>query len=192
MSTPAKEAPKDQSDAEARDLPPDPAGSESPEAEEEEEEGECGFCLFMKGGGCRDAFTEWEKCVQEAETNNEDLLEKCASITAALKQCMDAHSSYYEPILRAEKLAEEQAIVELEKENLVSREDQKIDHVVEEVVTIELLKENQNLSPNESQAPPPSSQDPKTDHVVEEMATIELKKNQNLSQAPPPSSQDPK
>ena len=121
MSTP----PKDQSDAKAQDLPADPASSESPQAEEEEEEGECGFCLFMKGGGCRDAFIGWEKCVQEAETNNDDLLEKCAHVTAALKQCMDAHSDYYEPILRAEKLAEEQAIVEFEKENLNSQQDQK-------------------------------------------------------------------
>lgn len=127
MSTPPKEAPKDQSDAKAQDLPADPAGSESPEAEEEEEEGECGFCLFMKGGGCRDAFIGWEKCVQDAEANNDDLLEKCAHVTAALKQCMDAHSNYYEPILRAEKLAEEQAIVELEKENQNSQQDQKWD-----------------------------------------------------------------
>ena len=58
----------------------------------------------------------WENCVEEAESNNEDLLEKCAQVTAALKRCMEAHSDYYEPILRAEKLAEEQAIVELEKE----------------------------------------------------------------------------
>jgi len=127
MSTPAKEDPKLQSDAEAQDLPPDPAGSESPGAEEEEEEGECGFCLFMKGGGCRDAFIAWEKCVQEAETNNDDLLEKCARVTASLKQCMDANSDYYEPILRAEKLAEEQAVAELEKENIVSQQDQKWD-----------------------------------------------------------------
>ncbi|KAL9276201.1 hypothetical protein ACSQ67_026256 [Phaseolus vulgaris] len=157
MSTP----PKDQSDAKAQDLPADPASSESPQAEEEEEEGECGFCLFMKGGGCRDAFIGWEKCVQEAETNNDDLLEKCAHVTAALKQCMDAHSDYYEPILRAEKLAEEQAIVEFEKENLNSQQDQKSDHVVEEVATIELVKEKENLLPNESQAPSPSSRDPK-------------------------------
>lgn len=27
---------------------------------EEEEEGECGFCLFMKGGGCEETFIEWE------------------------------------------------------------------------------------------------------------------------------------
>ncbi|TKY58897.1 mitochondrial intermembrane space import and assembly protein [Spatholobus suberectus] len=157
MSTPPHEAPKEQSDAKPEDLPPDQpgsapkeqsdekpehfprldqAGSESPEAEaegEEEEEGECGFCLFMKGGGCRDAFIDWEKCVQEAETNNEDLLEKCAQVTTALKQCMDAHSDYYEPILRAEKVAEEQAIIELEKEK-------------------------QNSPPNEPQPQPPSSQ----------------------------------
>lgn len=117
MSTLPNQAPND---AIPEDLPPEKPGSESPEpeaeAEEEEEELECGFCLFMKGGGCKDAFIGWEKCVQEAETNNEDLLDKCAQVTAALKRCMDVHADYYEPILRAEKLAEEQAILELEKE----------------------------------------------------------------------------
>lgn len=80
--------------------------------EEEEEEGECGFCLFMKGGGCKDSFVAWEKCVEEAEVNNEDVVSKCAAVTVLLKKCMDAHSEYYEPVLRAEKVAEEQ----LEKE----------------------------------------------------------------------------
>ncbi|XP_057751684.1 uncharacterized protein LOC130969810 isoform X1 [Arachis stenosperma] len=86
------------------------------EVEEEEEEGECGFCLFMKSGGCRESFIEWEKCVDEAEKNKEDIVEKCVNVTAALKQCMEAHSDYYEPILRAEKAAEKQALAELEKE----------------------------------------------------------------------------
>lgn len=123
MSTPPKQAEKEQSDAETADLSLDEAaGSESPKAEkeeeeeEEEEEGECGFCLFMKGGGCKDAFINWENCVQEAEKNDEDLVEKCAQVTGLLKQCMDAHSDYYEPILRAEKHAEQQAVIELEKE----------------------------------------------------------------------------
>ncbi|KAL2322932.1 hypothetical protein Fmac_027311 [Flemingia macrophylla] len=49
---------------------------------------------------------------------------------------MDAHSDYYEPILRAEKLAEEQAIIELEKEK-------------------------QDSLPNEPQPQPSSSQDQK-------------------------------
>ncbi|CAA2933643.1 uncharacterized protein LOC111398908 [Olea europaea var. sylvestris] len=84
--------------------------------EEEEEEGECGFCLFMKGGGCKDTFIEWEKCVEEREKNKEDIVEKCFQATAALKKCMEAHSDYYAPILQAEKVAEEEAVKELEKE----------------------------------------------------------------------------
>ncbi|XP_022878296.1 uncharacterized protein LOC111396187 [Olea europaea var. sylvestris] len=84
--------------------------------EEEEEEGECGFCLFMKGGGCKDTFIEWENCVEEGEKNKEDIVEKCFHATAALKKCMEAHSDYYAPILLAEKVAEEEAVKELEKE----------------------------------------------------------------------------
>lgn len=117
-----KQAEKEQSRAAATDLSTDHTdqpGSESPEAkkeEEEEEEGECGFCLFMKGGGCKESFVDWENCVKEAEDKGEDLVEKCGQVTARLKQCMDAHSEYYEPILRAEKHAEEQVTIELEKE----------------------------------------------------------------------------
>ncbi|MED6210222.1 hypothetical protein PIB30_062163 [Stylosanthes scabra] len=88
------------------------------EAEDEEEEGECGFCLYMKSGGCRESFIQWEKCIEEAESNKEDIVEKCVNVTAALKQCMEAHSDYYEPMLRAEKAAEQQAVAELEKEAL--------------------------------------------------------------------------
>lgn len=84
--------------------------------EEEEEEGECGFCLFMKGGGCKDNFVSWEKCIEEAEKNQEDIVEKCFEITANLKKCMEAHSDYYEPVLRAEKAAEAEAVEQLEKE----------------------------------------------------------------------------
>ncbi|XP_022957551.1 transcription elongation factor spt5 [Cucurbita moschata] len=84
---------------------------------DEEEEEECGFCLFMKGGGCRDSFVEWEKCIEEAEKNKEDIVEKCFEITGALKKCMEAHADYYEPILKAEKMAENEAIIELEKES---------------------------------------------------------------------------
>ncbi|CAK9136124.1 unnamed protein product [Ilex paraguariensis] len=83
---------------------------------EEEEEGECGFCLFMKGGGCKDSFIDWEKCVEEGEKNKEDIVEKCFEVTAALKKCMEAHPDYYEPIFKAEKAAEEEAVRELEKE----------------------------------------------------------------------------
>lgn len=82
--------------------------------EEEEEEGECGFCLFMKAGGCRETFTDWEKCVEEGEKNKEDIVEKCFQVTSALKKCMEAHSDYYAPLLDAEEEAAKQ--LEAEKE----------------------------------------------------------------------------
>lgn len=92
-------------------------GGAGEDQEDEEELGECGFCLFMKGGGCKEPFTAWEKCVEEAEKNKEDVVEKCFKVTSALKMCMEAHSDYYEPLLKAEKAAEEEAIKELEKED---------------------------------------------------------------------------
>ncbi|GAV72335.1 GCK domain-containing protein, partial [Cephalotus follicularis] len=85
------------------------------EGGEDNEEGECGFCLFMKGGGCRDAFIDWEKCIEDAEKNNEDIVDKCFEVTGALKKCMEAHSEYYEPILRAEKMAEDELSKEKKK-----------------------------------------------------------------------------
>ncbi|KAL3840562.1 hypothetical protein ACJIZ3_025153 [Penstemon smallii] len=88
--------------------------------EEEEEEGECGFCLFMKGGGCKDTFIEWEKCVEEGEKNKEDIVEKCFQATSALKKCMEVHSDYYAPLLQAEKAAEEEAVKQLEEEKAKS------------------------------------------------------------------------
>lgn len=97
-------------------IPESGDGDEEGEELEGEEEGECGFCLFMKGGGCKDSFIEWEKCIEEAEKNKEDIVEKCFEVTGALKKCMEAHPDYYEPILKAEKMAEEEAIIELEKE----------------------------------------------------------------------------
>ncbi|KAK8508100.1 hypothetical protein V6N13_055553 [Hibiscus sabdariffa] len=113
---------------------PDGDSSNSVGEGEEEEEGECGFCLFMKAGGCKDSFVAWENCVDEAEKKGEDIAAKCMEVTAALKKCMEDHPDYYEPILRAEKAAHEEALRELEKEkaakedseqNLESKEDLK-------------------------------------------------------------------
>ncbi|XP_009767550.1 uncharacterized protein [Nicotiana sylvestris] len=84
--------------------------------DEDEEEGECGFCLYMKAGGCKDSFTEWEKCVEEGENNKEDIAEKCFEVTSALQKCMEAHSDYYAPILQVEKDIEAKVIKEREKE----------------------------------------------------------------------------
>ncbi|KAM7487459.1 hypothetical protein LguiB_024943 [Lonicera macranthoides] len=81
---------------------------EAKEDDEEEEEGECGFCLFMKGGDCKDTFIEWEKCVEEAEKNEEDIVDKCSEATSALMKCMEAHPDYYAPIMRTKKSVKEE------------------------------------------------------------------------------------
>ncbi|XVF04349.1 hypothetical protein REPUB_Repub05bG0074900 [Reevesia pubescens] len=110
----------------------DPTSLNDPEPKkpEEEEGGECGFCLFMKAGGCKESFIGWENCIKEADEHKEDIVEKCFEATSALKKCMEAHADYYEPLLQAEKRAEEEAVKELEKEKekeeaLGSQEDSK-------------------------------------------------------------------
>lgn len=80
------------------------AAAAAESGEEEEEQGECGFCLYMKGGGCKDEFVVWEKCIQEVEAEGgADIVERCAKATTALRTCMDNFADYYEPILRAER-----------------------------------------------------------------------------------------
>ncbi|GMI87407.1 hypothetical protein HRI_002410000 [Hibiscus trionum] len=121
------QAPTDPSDPSTRDHnpvdpEPDRPDGDSSNSGGEEEEGECGFCLFMKAGGCKESFVAWENCVDEAEKNNDDIAAKCMEVTAALRRCMEDHADYYEPILRAEKAAHEEAIRELEKEKAAKEE----------------------------------------------------------------------
>jgi len=86
------------------------AAAEAEEGEqEEEEEGECGFCLFMKAGGCKDAFVAWEECVEAAQKEGADMVERCYEVTANLKTCMEAHADYYAPLLQAEQAINERA-----------------------------------------------------------------------------------
>ncbi|KAL0909461.1 hypothetical protein M5K25_020333 [Dendrobium thyrsiflorum] len=90
---------------------------EEDEEVEGEEQEECGFCLFMKGGGCKEPFIAWEKCVEEAEKTGDNVVNKCMEVTSLLKKCMDEHADYYEPILRAEReMADAVSEAEAEKE----------------------------------------------------------------------------
>ncbi|XP_010476439.1 PREDICTED: uncharacterized protein LOC104755700 [Camelina sativa] len=120
--TPSEEQGKDQSSpseklGDSSTVWKDPEEGAGGDAEgDEEEEGECGFCLFMKGGGCKDSFVAWEECVESAEKNKEDIVTKCMEVTSLLKKCMDEHSDYYQPILAAEKAAEAEVKKELEAE----------------------------------------------------------------------------
>ncbi|KAL0714761.1 hypothetical protein Bca4012_021740 [Brassica carinata] len=88
---------------------------EDPVKEGDEEE-ESGLCLFMKEGGCKDIFTAWEVCVEEAKKKKEDIVTECMELTSTLYKCMVAHSDYYQPILTMDKIvSEEQARLEMEE-----------------------------------------------------------------------------
>lgn len=111
--TPPKQDEKEQSNSEAEKRSPDQPASEAPKSEDREEvKEEYGLSVFMKEGGCRDTFVNWESCVKEAK-NKEDIVEKCSQVTSLLKQCID----YFAPIPVAEKQIKEQAVTELEKKN---------------------------------------------------------------------------
>ena len=129
MSSPNHECTDPQTPTNPSDASAANSGGGIKGQEGEEDEGECGFCLFMKAGGCKESFVGWENCIQEAEENKEDVVEKCFEATSALKKCMEAHADYYEPILRAEKKAEEKVVKEWEKEkekeDTASQEDSK-------------------------------------------------------------------
>ncbi|CAI9096555.1 OLC1v1032734C1 [Oldenlandia corymbosa var. corymbosa] len=134
---PEPEQPASQTGAQGSSDPPPPSevppenseikeGGGAAEGEEEDEDKEeCGFCIFMKGGGCAKEFTAWEKCVDEGDRNNEDIAEKCFELTSALKKCMEAHQDYYAPILDAEAAAHERAKKEFEEEEQREKEKEK-------------------------------------------------------------------
>jgi len=63
--------------------------------ENEEEEEECGFCIFMKGGGCKEAFTV---CFSPASSHitGEQLTESPAICDGPLSGC-PGHEMLYAP-----------------------------------------------------------------------------------------------
>eukprot|EP00511_Aplanochytrium_stocchinoi_P003467 CAMPEP_0204828228 /NCGR_PEP_ID=MMETSP1346-20131115/5890_1 /ASSEMBLY_ACC=CAM_ASM_000771 /TAXON_ID=215587 /ORGANISM="Aplanochytrium stocchinoi, Strain GSBS06" /LENGTH=360 /DNA_ID=CAMNT_0051957129 /DNA_START=313 /DNA_END=1396 /DNA_ORIENTATION=+ len=60
-------------------------------------ENQCGFCLFMKGGPCRNEFMQWEECVgvSKDDEDDEDFVDRCAPQTLMLKTCVDNNPEYY-------------------------------------------------------------------------------------------------
>nr|GEV86275.1 hypothetical protein [Tanacetum cinerariifolium] len=77
-----------------RAILPDTKDGEDQETRKQEIE-ECGYCVFMKDGKCKETFTEWEKCVEEAKKNDEDIANKCSRVSSALQDCMQANEDYY-------------------------------------------------------------------------------------------------
>ncbi|KAL0848473.1 hypothetical protein Bca101_021720 [Brassica carinata] len=81
---------------------------EDPVKEGDEEE-ESGLCLFMKEGGCKDIFTAWEVCVEEAKKKNEDIVTECMELTkeqARLEMEEAENNKIEEEEMAARKLAQ--------------------------------------------------------------------------------------
>lgn len=87
-----------------------PVESVSPEEEKEAER----FLEFMKGGGCKESFTAWEDCREEAIKSNLDIVTKCVGVFSKVTKCMDAQANYYHPFIAAKKTAQEHLEKELQ------------------------------------------------------------------------------
>eukprot|EP00210_Caulerpa_lentillifera_P007149 g6839.t1 len=73
------------------------------EEEEEEEEETCGFCKFMKAGGCKKSFVKWMDCVDTEKAKGNAFVETCMTQIQDLRECMLAHEDYYRPMLEEEQ-----------------------------------------------------------------------------------------
>ncbi|KAI8108654.1 hypothetical protein M9435_005071 [Picochlorum sp. BPE23] len=96
------------------ESPPEPCNGGGEEEEEEEET--CGFCIFMKGGGCKEAFEAWSACVDAERSADNDFTETCKEATIALRECMLANKEYYAPLLEEEEREMERQQQEKEEE----------------------------------------------------------------------------
>uniref|UniRef100_A0A0E0EEJ8 GCK domain-containing protein n=1 Tax=Oryza meridionalis TaxID=40149 RepID=A0A0E0EEJ8_9ORYZ len=137
--------------------------------EEEEEEGECGFCLFMKGGGCNEAFVAWEDCVEAAgKEEGSDMVERCFEVTANLKRCMDAHADYYAPVLRAEQAVNDHADAAIAADKANEGEDKKLDAVAQEAASAadEKKQEVEEKSSSSSSSSPATTIDERKEKEV--------------------------
>lgn len=75
-------------------------GEESKDGEEDEET--CGFCIFMKAGGCKETFDDWSKCIDTEREKGSDYPSDCRDKTFALRECMLQNKEYYAPVLQDE------------------------------------------------------------------------------------------
>jgi mitochondrial intermembrane space import and assembly protein 40 len=80
-----------------------PFDDEEVKEEDDDEDETCGFCKFMKAGGCRQTFIDWSNCVDKERDAGSDFTEECRDKTLALRECMLAHAEYYAPMLEEEE-----------------------------------------------------------------------------------------
>ena len=58
--------------------------------QDDEDEDECPLCRFMKSGPCRDAFLQWQSCVDKHRESGK-FAEMCSDQTISLGKCSDEH-----------------------------------------------------------------------------------------------------
>ncbi|CAE5957429.1 unnamed protein product [Arabidopsis arenosa] len=68
--------------------------------------------VFMKEGPCKETYTVFQDCVEEASEKKKESIGKCFPM---LEKCMKAHCDYYQPILAAENAALELLMKEEER-----------------------------------------------------------------------------
>jgi len=51
--------------------------------------------VFMKGGGCKQVYMDFQDCVDDSKKKNETI----GQCYPMLQKCMEAHSDYYKPMI---------------------------------------------------------------------------------------------
>ncbi|GIL44883.1 hypothetical protein Vafri_2344, partial [Volvox africanus] len=78
-----------------------PADDGTTNGVDDEDEEECGWCRWMKAGGCKAEFQVWLDCVDAVKAAGRDDVESCSSIMGPLWECMERNKAYYAPQLNS-------------------------------------------------------------------------------------------
>ncbi|BDA43303.1 probable cytochrome c oxidase subunit 6B at C-terminar half [Coccomyxa sp. Obi] len=70
-------------------------GGDINNGDEDDDDETCGFCRFMKAGGCKKEFTAWSECVDTNRGEGHNFTEECRDATLDLQKCMEEHRDYY-------------------------------------------------------------------------------------------------
>ncbi|KAG2493759.1 hypothetical protein HYH03_007981 [Edaphochlamys debaryana] len=97
MTSAEEERAKAQANADAKPTA-EPAAAAGKDEEEEDEE-ECGWCKWMKAGGCKEPFQVWLDCVDAVKAEGREDVESCSAIMGPLWECMERNKEYYAPQL---------------------------------------------------------------------------------------------
>lgn len=141
------------------------AGADDGEEEEEEEE-TCGFCKYMKAGGCKEVFVSWLECVEKEKEGDGDYVEKCVPHMKDLRECMLANPDYYGPMLAEEAHMLEEKEEEGESEDPVREENAEVPRSGDVHVKTTTTTTAKNGAENKVSIKPTSSEESKPEKNV--------------------------